>query len=143
MRVRGTSATVAAFAAPMLLAASPPQQHEMITQTRSALSEETFMASVDRYFLMLADHDGDITPAGLRAQFGSTLPPERQPVRLPALSTHFSCVDVNKDGRISRKEYREFAGNAFKSAAVDGVLNLTIGHEWADYESALKCDPPN
>ena len=82
------------------------------------------MASVDRYFLMLAGSDGYITPTGLRGQTGSTRPPEGQPVPLPLSYTHFSCMDGNKDGRISAEEYREFARAAFELGSVNGILNL-------------------
>jgi dienelactone hydrolase len=117
-------------------AAPPPAIHPTVV---SSLSEQSFMALADRHFRVLAGSQDYVTAANIRWDVGSTK--ADPPVPLPVLYTHFSCIDANKDGRISAEEYREFAKAAFKSASANGVLNINLnlvdGPELSKFQNAL------
>src|SRR5256885_11682064 len=129
---------VAVFAIPLIAAASPTPPPVQL-HTVSTFSEQSFMASADRHFRILAGSQDYVTAANIRWDVRSTK--ADPPVPLPVLYTHFSCIDANNDGRISAQEYREFARAAFKSVSVNGVLNIDLklidGPELPKYQNAL------
>jgi hypothetical protein len=129
---------VAALAIPMVEAASPtPPPVQM--QTGSSLSEQSFIALTDRHFRALAGSQDYVTVANIQWDVRSSK--ADPPVPLPVLYTHFTCIDSNKDGRVTAYEYREFAKAAFKSASVNGVLKIDLslidGPKLARYQNAL------
>src|SRR5438270_13140409 len=101
MRVRFSRVIVAAFATPMLLAAPGPPAPIQAT-TVSNLSEQSFMTLADRHFRALAGTQDYVTASNIRWDVRSTK--ADPPVPLPVLYTHFSCMDANKDGRVTTAE---------------------------------------
>lgn len=141
MRGRIVSTAILGILTPILLAASPPIP--ALGMATAGDSEQSFLARADKFFAIIAAGKDFVTRSQLRARYSS---PTRmigdQPVPFQLHEARFSCVDVNKDGRISIIEYRQFAKAIFKSASVNGILNLANPQELTKYQNALKSCAP-
>ena len=116
MGFRVLFAVISVIATLMFSATSSALQAPFTPTLVSNAHEQSFMALADRHFRLLAGSQDYVTASNIRWDVQSTK--ADPPVPLPVLYAHFSCIDANKDGRISAEEYREFARAAFRSASV-------------------------
>ncbi|MEO6361201.1 MAG: EF-hand domain-containing protein [Sphingomicrobium sp.] len=94
-----------------------------------------FLAHSGNVFDALDDRrKGSISRAELRAKFFAPTLKMQNPVPFPLNPVEFSCVDLNRDKQISKREYLQFATSVFDflDSKHSGSLNL------ADYRQRLK-----
>jgi hypothetical protein len=137
MRVRVLCAAIAPLATQFLIAASTSAAAQQLQPpVVSSFTEQSFKTAVDKNFRVLAGSQDYLTASNMRWWVQSN---ESDPsVPLPLLRARFSCIDANKDGRITALEYRDFAIAAFRSAGLQGDLTPDKIYKFAD---ALKCVP--